>query len=385
MKQRALVTLFMSMFVVMVGMACIAPFLSIYAREFGATGLHISLIFAGFSIGRTVFAPYLGSLSDRYGRRIMLLAGLAGYGLVSFAFLQAQSPTALFFCRFLQGVAGAMVFPVVLAYVGEISPKDKEGTYMGIINVAFFGGLGFGPLLGGMLYDLLNVRATFYFMGFFATLAFLMALILLPRSEPWRKETGKRPQLVDKELLSSPTIQGIGAFRLITTFGIGLNWAFLPLYAESTLNLPGSQIGVVISVNVMISALLQGPAGVLADKLSRSAIVFWAGVSTALLLLFIPVSKAFWELFWVNLMIGIASGVSMPALMALATVEGKRTGMGRVMGTVTTFHSLGMISGLVCGGMMFDWFGLHSAYALAAIVGLIGSAFFLNRCRLAEV
>jgi DHA1 family multidrug resistance protein-like MFS transporter len=385
MKQRALITLFMSMFVVMVGMACIAPFLSIYAREFGANGLQISLIFAGFSISRSVFAPYLGSLSDKYGRRIMLLIGLVGYGLVSFAFLQAQSLTALFFCRFFQGVGGAMVFPVVLAYVGEISPKDKEGTYMGIINIAFFGGLGFGPLLGGMLYDFLNIQATFYFMGFFTTLAFIMALVFLPRAEPWRKTTGKRPQLFDTELLSSPTIQGIGAFRLVTTFGIGLNWAFLPLYAESILDLSGSQIGVVISVNVMISAILQGPAGMLADKLNRRTMVFWAGVSTALLLLLIPVSNTFWELFWVNLMIGIASGVSMPAIMALATMEGKKAGMGTVMGTVTTFHSLGMISGLLCGGLMFDWFGLNSAYALATIVGLTGSGFFLNRCKIAQV
>jgi DHA1 family multidrug resistance protein-like MFS transporter len=385
MKQRALITLFMSMFVVMVGMACIAPFLSIYAREFGANGLQISLIFAGFSISRSVFAPYLGSLSDKYGRRIMLLIGLVGYGLVSFAFLQAQSLTALFFCRFFQGVGGAMVFPVVLAYVGEISPKDKEGTYMGIINIAFFGGLGFGPLLGGMLYDFLNIQATFYFMGFFTTLAFIMALVFLPRAEPWRKTTGKRPQLFDTELLSSPTIQGIGAFRLVTTFGIGLNWAFLPLYAESILDLSGSQIGVVISVNVMISAILQGPAGMLADKLNRRTMVFWAGIFTALLLLLIPVSNTFWELFWVNLMIGIASGVSMPAIMALATMEGKKAGMGTVMGTVTTFHSLGMISGLLCGGLMFDWFGLNSAYALATIVGLTGSGFFLNRCKIAQV
>ena len=384
MKQRALITLFMSMFVVMVGMACIAPFLSIYAKEFGATGLQISVIFAGFSLSRSVFAPYMGSLSDRYGRRIMLVIGLAGYALVSFAFLQAQSPIALFFARFLQGMAGAMVFPVVLAYVGEISPKDKEGTYMGIINIAFFAGLGFGPLLGGMLYDLLNIQATFYFMGFFSTLAFIMALVFLPRAEPWRKTTGKRLRLFDKELLSSPMIQGIGIFRLVTTFGIGLNWVFLPLYAENILHLSGSQIGAVISVNVMISAFLQGPAGVLADKLNRRTIIFWAGVCAALLLLLIPLSKGFWELFWVNLMIGIASGVSMPAIMALATVEGKRAGMGSVMGTVTTFHSLGMISGLVCGGLMFDWFGLNSAYAVATIVGLVGSGVFLNRYKLAQ-
>jgi len=159
---------------------------------------------------------------------------------------------------------------------------------------------------------------------------------------------------------------------------------FLPLYAESILQLSGSQIGAVISVNVMVSAFLQGPAGVLADKLNRRTIIFWAGFCVAFLLLLIPLSKGFWELFWVNLMIGIASGASMPALMALAAVEGKKTGMGSVMGAVTTFHSLGMISGLVCGGLMFDWFGLNSAYAVAAIVGLVGSGVFLNRYKLAQ-
>ncbi len=377
MQRRIFITLFISMFAIMVGSACIAPFLSIYAKQFGAGGVEIGLIFIGFHLSRTIFAPFLGNLSDKYGRRSMLSLGLIWYMITSIAYLWTTGIWSLFLIRLFQGASAGMVLPVVLAYIGEISPSEKEGTFMGIFNIAFFGGLGFGPLLGGILYDYFNIQAIFYVLGIFSALAFFMTRIFLPVKEPWRKGTNSPARLFDPRLLSIPSIQGVCLFRLTIAFGIGVNWSFLPLYVMNHLELSGSGIGIILSINVLTSALLQGPAGVFADKVNRRNIIFSGGFLAAAALLLTPFCDSFRQLFAVNLIIGLASGVAMPALMALTTVEGKRLGMGAVMGLITSFHSLGIIFGAISGGFMFDWFGFGPAYTLAGAVGLLGSLLFL--------
>ncbi len=379
MQQRIFISLFISMFAIMVGSACIAPFLSIYAKQFGAGGVEIGLIFIGFHFSRTLFAPYLGNLSDKYGRRRMLSFGLIWYMITSIAYLWTTGVWSLVLIRLFQGASAGMVLPVVLAYIGEISPPEKEGTFMGIFNIAFFGGLGFGPLLGGILFDYFDIQAIFYVLGIFSAIALLMTRIFLPAKEPWRKTTNRPARLFDSLLLSIPVIQGVCLFRMTVAFGIGINWSFLPLYVMNHLELSGSRIGTILSINVLASALLQGPAGILADKVNRRNIIFGGGLFAAAALSLTPFCDNFQQLFAVNLIIGLASGIAMPSLMAEATIEGKRLGMGAVMGLITSFHSIGIIFGSISGGFMLDRFGFGPAYALAGTVGLLGSVLFFLR------
>ena len=147
---RPLLIIFLTIFVNLVGFGIIIPLLPFYAVTFGASPLVIGLLFAVFSLCQLVAAPVLGDLSDRYGRRPVLMFSLAGT-VVSFVMLAlAHSVWMLFAARIVDGLSGGNI-STARAYVADITePKDRARAY-GLIGAAF--GLGFilGPALSGVL------------------------------------------------------------------------------------------------------------------------------------------------------------------------------------------------------------------------------------------
>jgi len=145
--KRVFNVLFISVFTAMLGLGIVSPLMPIYAESLGATGIWLGVIFAGFSISRGIFMPIIGRISDRKGRKRFILSGLLIYTIVSVAYVHAGSVYTLTFIRIIHGFASAMVIPIAMAYVGEISPEGEEGKYMGTFTVSLFLGMGFGLLL----------------------------------------------------------------------------------------------------------------------------------------------------------------------------------------------------------------------------------------------
>ena len=147
---RPLGIIFLTIFVNLVGFGIIVPLLPFYAETFGASPLAIGLLFAVFSVCQLIAAPALGDLSDRYGRRPVLVFSLAGT-VVSFVMLAlAHSVALLFAARVVDGLSGGNI-STARAYVADITePKDRARAY-GLIGAAF--GLGFilGPAISGLL------------------------------------------------------------------------------------------------------------------------------------------------------------------------------------------------------------------------------------------
>src|SRR5437867_12998824 len=147
---RPLLIIFLTIFVNLVGFGIIIPLLPFYAETFGASPLVIGLLFAVFSLCQLVAAPALGDLSDRYGRRPILVFSLAGT-VVSFVMLAvAHSVAMLFAARIVDGLSGGNI-STARAYVADITePKDRARAY-GLIGAAFGLGFIFGPALSGVL------------------------------------------------------------------------------------------------------------------------------------------------------------------------------------------------------------------------------------------
>src|SRR5215831_21030371 len=164
-RDRPLLILSLAIFSTMLGNGIVVPFLPLYAQQFGAAGLGVGVLFSAHSAARTFLLPVIGKASDRWGRRQFLLAGLLFYTLTSIAYLLANSMGALLLIMAFQGIATAMVQPVSIAYVGDLTPKGQEGAYSGYINTAFLGGVAGGPLLGGVIKDLFSMQASFITLG----------------------------------------------------------------------------------------------------------------------------------------------------------------------------------------------------------------------------
>ncbi len=370
-------TLFFALFVTITGVGIVVPLLPVYAHQLGAGGLAIGLVFGGFSFSRSLLLPVFGRLSDRKGRKPLIVAGLLAYTLVSIAFIYSTSVVQLIAIRFVQGMASAMIMPVVQAYVGDITPPGKEGLIMGIFSMSMFFGLSLGPVAGGLLNDHFSMQATFICMGLLSFLGFALGLGLLP---PTRTEAAlnRNPSPAQwRTIVRDRVVAGIFIYRFCYTAAIGIIWGFLPVMADAELGLSSSRIGVLVMLGVFVSGLIQIPMGYLADRFNRRILVVTGGLVAAAAVFLYMGADSFGELFVAGVVFGLGGGTAMPALMAVAVTKGNHIeSMGSVMALLTMGHSLGMLIGAVLAGLMMELLSLRGAFGLGSAMVVLGVAFF---------
>ena len=363
MNWKIFATLFLAIFASMLGQGIVVPLLPVYAHELGASGFAIGVMFGIFSLSRTAFLPYFGSASDRTGRKPYLTTGLLAYFMASVAYLFCHDVNALIVVRFFQGIAAAMVLPVAQAYVGEITPRGKEGFMMGLLNVSLYSGLSAGPLLGGITKDTLGIQASFIGMGLLCLMGFLLCLVFLPpkKDEPLVSR-GNVPQRITL-FLRNPHLLGMFLFRFAATMCVGAFWSFAPLIADTKFELSGSATGILIMLSVLISAILTTPMGYLADRFNKRFLLVLGGAIGVISMLFFACSDKSWGLYAASILLGISGGISVPAMMAMAVFVGRTsTYMGSIISLMSMGHSLGMMTGPILAGILIDLLNVHLTF-----------------------
>ncbi len=378
--KKIFATLFFALFATVTGVGIVVPLLPVYAHELGASGFFIGMIFGAFSLARTFFLPYFGRLSDLKGRRPLIVSGLLAYTVISFGFIFFKEVNALIVLRFFQGIASAMLMPIIQAYVGDITPAGKEGFSMGLFNMSLFCGLSIGPLLGGVIHDHFSLETSFLCMGGLAFIGFFLCFFLLPPTRSEKYISSGRSPVEWKKLFLNRDMASIFLFRFSHILCIGIVWAFLPLFARIRFSASSSAIGFLIMLGVLVSGALHVPMGLLADKLSKRWMVVAGGMIVAGAVFSFEWVQSFWGLVWASIFFGIGGGIAVPALMAIAVVKGSQTdSMGSVMAILTVAHSLGMLCGSLIGGLMMDVFQLRAAFPLgAAIMAVTVAVFFAS-------
>ena len=268
-RNNILLVLFIAIFSSTLGSGLVVPLLPGYAHTMGASGFMVGMIFGAFSISRTVMLPFIGHLSDTRGRKPFITLGLFIYFLASLLFVLANSVFGLILIRFIQGGAAAMILPIAQAYAGDITPGNKEGTIMGLVHLALYGGLSSGPVLGGFVKDSYGIDMSFISMGVICFTGFLLSIIYLPpvKREVSASFAGKPGTYLT--MMKSNRVSGLFFFRLAYTMCIGSIWSFAPLLADIRFQLESVAIGIIITLSVLISALLMAPMGILADRGSK--------------------------------------------------------------------------------------------------------------------
>jgi MFS family permease len=360
----------------------VVPLLPVYAHHAGASGFAIGMIFGSFSVSRTLFLPYFGRLSDRKGRKPLIVPGLLAYAVISVLFLAASSVSSLIVIRFFQGIASAALMPVIQAYVGDLTPPGREGLTSGCFNLSMFLGLSFGPLIGGGLRDGWGIQAAFAAMGLLALAGCLLAYLLLPRAASERIVRSPKPPVAWRSLVLDREIISLFAFKFGYTFGIGILWSFLPVLADAEHALSGAAIGSIIMVGVLLSGMVQIPMGAVADRVDKRRLIGAGGVFISLALAAFEWTGGYAGLAAVNVLFGIGGGISMAGHMALAVQKGGRTNsMAAVMAILTVAHSAGMMAGAMIAGLAMDLIGLRVVFPMGSAI-MLGCtvAFFFGFC-----
>ncbi len=364
-----------SLFSTMLGVGLVSPLLPLYASGMGASGLELGMIFAGYGIVNSVATPIMGRLSDRRGRKVFLCIGLLAYSIFSLGYVWAANIPQLVLVRFLLGGAGAMIIPIAMAYVGDLSPKGEEGKWMGYANAAFFSGFGIGPLLGGALAERFGMNASFYSMSSLCLLAFLVAVLFLP--EIRQRKIKEKGHLSFKEMSTSPMVRGLFSFRLAQALGRGGIMTFLPIFAATSIGLGPSLIGVLLAVNMLPVTVLLLLAGRLADRFNRKALVILGNIIYLITLVLIPLANTFWQQLWLCFPRAIGSAISMPAATALTVEEGRKFGMGSTISMLMMAMGIGMAAGPTLSGVIADSVDINAVFYFGGVVGLIGTGLFV--------
>ena len=262
-----------------------------------------------------------------------------------------------------------MVFPVAMAYMGDLAPAEYEGRYMAAFNVSLLAGIGSGPLLGGILKDAFGISAAFYAMGSFGALALLLALLVLPESRPGQTSQKSEPILrVFRSILANRRMRGILLVRMGVMLAIFPSFVFLPVLMTDVMGASGTQIGVVITVRTLLSAALQFPFGWLADRYSRFLLTLVSILGMAAVVSGLGFSTQFWQVMFIFAAMGVMEAAFMPTTSAMALEGGRTFGMGSTMGLFNTAMNGGMFLGSLAAGLLVGQYGFGPAFLIIGVV-----------------
>jgi len=269
-NRRQLIVLFSMMFIVMVGFGIIMPILPFYAENMGATATHLGLLFALYSILQFVLAPYWGRLSDRIGRRPVILIGLVGFALSFILFGLANRLWELFAARALGGALSSAVLPTTMAYVADVTNEEQRGGGMGLMGASMGMGMIFGPAIGGYA-GAVSMSLPFFVAAAIALAIALVGFFLLEESLTEEDKARARAQTTAGqpgqwaavwEALLSP-IGFILLLGFLVSFAAANIEGTFALFAERSLGFGASEMGTVFVglgiVMVVTQGLLVGP------------------------------------------------------------------------------------------------------------------------------
>jgi MFS transporter, DHA1 family, tetracycline resistance protein len=367
----SLAVIFLTVFIDLLGFAMVIPLLPIYAEQFQAdeSGAVIGLLMASFSAMQFLFAPLWGRISDRIGRRPVLLIGLAGaalfYALFGVATLYS-SIVGLFASRIGAGIACATI-PVAQAYIADTTTKENRAKGMALIGAAFGIGFCFGPLLGAAaIFWSANV-ATSPWPGFVAAglsgFAFLLALAILPESlHPDSFSAGKK--IFDggawRDALSTPSIGGLllASFVSVLSFGgFETTLSLLLKNEEVGYNFDLTKILFFFSYIGLVLSLVQGGlVRRLSGKLSEGTMATTGVVLSLIGFACIFLAAHYRHFYGLMLATGIEVGgfaFVTPSLQALISRRSDPAKQGSIAGVSQSVSALARIAGPVFAMLLF--------------------------------
>jgi len=362
----------------------IMPFLPLYLKELGVKGEHelamwAGAIFAANFITAFLFQPIWGKLSDRYGRKVMLLR--SGFGMAAVMVLMGFSQTAwqLFALRMLNGVISGFN-PAAIALISATAPKNRMGFALGTLQSGTVAGTILGPLIGGVMADAFGFRPIFYITGSLLLVATLLVMFLVREKFDREKAAAQPSMSVLKGYSELRVIRQLPALFSVTFV---IQFAFLsalpimPLYVEkihgTTANL-AFLAGLVGSITGFSNMAASPLLGRLSDRIGAHKVLLVSLIGGAIT--FIPQAFAteLWQLFAARFVLGIFMGGLIPSVNSLIrkyTPDGMES---RAYGFNSSFLSLGNMVGPTVGGVLSGWTGFSGVFLLSAALLLLNGA-----------
>ncbi|WP_240374799.1 MFS transporter [Bacillus piscicola] len=352
-NNKALPILFAVMFFVMVGFGIIIPVLPFYAEELGASPTQLGLLMAVYSLMQFIFAPMWGRISDRVGRKPVMMIGILGLSFSFFFMAFSSSLWMLFAARILGGFLSSANMPTVQAFAADITTEENRGKGMGIIGAAVGLGFVFGPAIGGV-FSKASLATPFVIAGISSLVTFLLVTFVLKESLP-KEERGVQPKEKGPLLKTSgSTISMLYFLQLFVSISLAGLEATFAYFAAEKAGLGTIKLGYIFMIMGLAGAFVQGGLVGRMTKRFGEGSVIQIGIAVSAvgfgLILFVDnflTAAIFLSIF------GIGNGVIRPSVSALIT-KTATAGIGKATGALSSFDSLGRIIGPPLGGWLFS-------------------------------
>jgi len=366
-NRSPLTVIFLTVFIDLVGFGIVIPVLPLYAERFGASPLTIGCLLGVYSLMQCIFAPVLGRLSDRIGRRPVLLVSIIGTSLGFLLMGFAQTLWLLFLARIIDGITGGNI-STAQAYIADVTPPEQRSRGMGLIGAAFGLGFIFGPAIGGLM-SRISLAAPFVFAAALAAANAVAISVLLPESLPVerrRQAVRRAPFLEVFRTGKGRSLALVMAAYFFSTVAFSLLTATYPLFTEWRFGFDATHNGYIFAAQGILGALVQGVLlGWLVKRSSDKSLAVAGAVMLAVSLFALPLTSTTAALLAATAGIAVGHGLMAAPLNGLASRGVDAASQGRVLGLMQSAASVARIVGPVLGGWLLN----HDAVHLAAEVG----------------
>jgi len=403
-KQATPITiLFSSLVIIMMGFGIAIPLMPFYILHFGASASALGLMMSLYSIMQFIFAPMWGRLSDRAGRKPILLIGITGYFIAFILQGLVQNITQLILARTLAGILSSATLPTAMAYMVDITSEQDRSKGAGLMGAAMGVGMIFGPMLGGLLTgitftlpesinrllqvttdaatgELINLSIPFFASALLALIAIPFIFILLPESltverrytQPVTVRETRLAQLFNS--LRGP-IGFLYLMAFLLAFALSNMESVVGMYGQQRFAMNPTEIGVMMGGIGIHTVIQQGVIiGPLTRKFSETKVI--GGGLTISIIGFSLMALAFnkWTLVAATLFFCFGNALLQPSVTALVSKRA-RGGQGAAMGMNNSFQSLGRATGPLWAGLAYDIYDTLSFWtgALIQLIALIYS------------
>ena len=391
------IILLSGVFLVMTGLGMTLPVLPFYIEKLLSSegvssktvSLHVGLITAAFPLTQFFFSSYLGSLSDKVGRRPLILGGIAGFSVSTFIFSLGGSIALLYISRLMAGIFAAGFVTASGAYIADKTPREKRGKNLALLSgVAGLGAVA-GPLLGN-LFSKVSMKFNFPFGQFILdkfsapfvisaalTLVVFVLYIFFLRESLYTKEKNTLQMETKAKVRLLPNWRSINrTFLLLLVLSFTSQLALsmfegtFALHSQRLFSFGPRQMGLVFIVCGSLMGLLQlGPVAWLIEKKGENFLLPFGFLSLGIGIFLLTTSRQMELILIYVAFISIGMALLTPSLASLITKDSEK-GYGASLGIFSSVNSLGQVAGVVLGGIIMIWSD-HLSYWIVAVILMV--------------
>ena len=367
----ALYVLMFNMFIAMSGIGLIIPIMPAYLETFGVAGQVLGTLIATFALAQFLFSPLAGDLSDKYGRKKLIIFGLIVFGLSQLVFGLATELWILYLARFFSGLGSAFLVPPMMAFVADITTYEERGRGMGLLGASMSLGFTIGPGIGGFLAEF-GLRVPFIVATAVALIAAVISLIALPNVQPTIQNSLTKRENIFQQMRRSASTSYFVLLIVMFVFSFGLSnfQSTLSLYVDQRYNYSPTDIAILITFGGLVGVIAQT---FVIDRLFRRfgemKVIKVNLLIAAAAMIGILAVGSFWTILLVSMIFFSATAILRPAINTLISkLAGEQQGFAAGMNNA--YMSLGNMFGPAIAGILFDW-NLVLPYIAGTVILLI--------------